>query len=46
MILSEKKDEKDCAVADGSAEGLDGTDVVWLRCRMEFIVCQSLRGSD
>ena len=45
-ILSEKKDEKDCAVADGSAEGFDGTGLGGLRCRMEFMVCQSLRGLD
>ena len=45
-ILSEKKDEKDFAVADGSVDELDGTDVVELRCRMELMVCQSLRGSD
>lgn len=31
VILSRKKDEKDCAVADGSAEGLDGTDLGELR---------------
>jgi hypothetical protein len=28
IILSEKKDENDCAVADGSAEELDGIDFV------------------
>lgn len=46
MILSEKKDENDSAVADGSVEVLDGAGLGELRCKMEFIVCQSLRGSD
>jgi hypothetical protein len=44
-ILSEKNDEKDCAVAIGSADELDGTGLDELRWSMELIVCHSLRGS-
>lgn len=45
-ILSRKKEEKDCAVEDGSDEELDGTELGELRWRSELIVCQSLRGLD
>ena len=41
LTLSEKKVANDCANVD---ESVDGTGLVGFRCRIEFIVCHSLRG--
>ena len=41
LTLSEKKVANDWAIVDGS---VDGTGLIGFRCRIEFIVCQSLRG--